>query len=302
MSQEPLWRPSSTRLANANLTDFMDVINRQYNEKLVNFAQLYDWSISNNALFWSELWSFSNVVGERGARIVDIPDSDPHQHSRWFPDAQLNFAENLLQWANDMPEKDAIVFSGEDEIATTLSWQELVRQVGCIAHYLRAAGVEKGDVVAGYLPNIAETVVAMLATSSLGAIWTSTSPDFGIDSVLDRFGQTQPKVLFTTDAYHYNGKSHDNLTKARAVQLGVENLTHMVVVPYVGGAELTVDEDDWLDLLNTDAPPLRFTSVGFNDPLYVLYSSGTTASQNASFIASGACYLTTLKSTNYIPM
>ncbi|PKF50151.1 acetoacetate--CoA ligase [Enterovibrio nigricans] len=295
MSQEPLWRPSSTRLANANLTDFMDVINRQYNEKLVNFAQLYDWSISNNALFWSELWSFSNVVGERGARIVDIPDSDPHQHSRWFPDAQLNFAENLLQWANDMPEKDAIVFSGEDEIATTLSWQELVRQVGCIAHYLRAAGVEKGDVVAGYLPNIAETVVAMLATSSLGAIWTSTSPDFGIDSVLDRFGQTQPKVLFTTDAYHYNGKSHDNLTKARAVQLGVENLTHMVVVPYVGGAELTVDEDDWLDLLNTDAPPLRFTSVGFNDPLYVLYSSGTTGKPKCIIHSVGGMLLNHLK-------
>ncbi|OEE69432.1 acetoacetate--CoA ligase [Enterovibrio norvegicus FF-33] len=295
MSNQPLWQPSATRIANANLTALINTINSQYSLKITHYDQLYSWSISNSEAFWKTLWQFAGVVGEQGERIVDKPDKDPNKNSRWFPDAKLNFAENLLQWAKDIPDKDAIIFSGEDEKAITMSWAELVRQVSCIAAYLKTCGVEKGDVVAGYLPNIAETVVAMLAASSLGAIWTSTSPDFGTDSVLDRFGQTQPKVLFTTDAYHYNGKTHDNLNKARAVRDGVDSLSHMVVIPYVGGTPLNNDETCWRALLAKPAEALTYTRVGFNDPLYVLYSSGTTGKPKCIIHSVGGMLLNHLK-------
>ncbi|KKD58103.1 acetoacetyl-CoA synthetase [Grimontia sp. AD028] len=295
MSEQPLWRPSASRIANANLTDFINEVNRQYALSLTNYDQLYDWSVKHSEAFWETLWTFASVVGERGERVISRPENDPNKNSIWFPDAEVNFAENVMQWVKDMPEKDAIVFSGEDESAVRLSWADLERQVSCIAAYLKECGVEKGDVVAGYLPNIAETVVAMLATSSLGAIWTSTSPDFGIDSVLDRFGQTQPKVLFTTDAYHYNGKTHDNLTKARAVREGVENITHMVVIPYVGGTAPNSDETCWKAIVSKPAEPLTFTRVGFNDPMYVLYSSGTTGKPKCIIHSVGGILLNHLK-------
>ncbi|WP_281546078.1 acetoacetate--CoA ligase [Grimontia sp. SpTr1] len=295
MSEQPLWRPNASRIANANLTDFINEVNRQYTLSLTNYDQLYDWSVKHSEAFWETLWTFASVVGERGERVISRPENDPNKNSIWFPDAEVNFAENVMQWVKDMPEKDAIVFSGEDESAVRLSWADLERQVSCIAAYLKECGVEKGDVVAGYLPNIAETVVAMLATSSLGAIWTSTSPDFGIDSVLDRFGQTQPKVLFTTDAYHYNGKTHDNLTKARAVREGVENITHMVVIPYVGGTAPNSDETCWKAIVSKPAEPLTFTRVGFNDPMYVLYSSGTTGKPKCIIHSVGGMLLNHLK-------
>ncbi|WP_325891050.1 acetoacetate--CoA ligase [Grimontia sp. NTOU-MAR1] len=295
MSEQPLWRPSASRIANANLTDFINEVNRQYALSLTNYDQLYDWSVKHCEAFWETLWNFASVVGERGERVISRPENDPNKNSIWFPDAEVNFAENVMQWVKDMPEKDAIVFSGEDESAVRLSWADLERQVSCIAAYLKECGLEKGDVVAGYLPNIAETVVAMLATSSLGAIWTSTSPDFGIDSVLDRFGQTQPKVLFTTDAYHYNGKTHDNLTKARTVREGVENITHMVVIPYVGGTAPNSDETCWKAIISKPAEPLTYTRVGFNDPMYVLYSSGTTGKPKCIIHSVGGMLLNHLK-------
>ncbi|EOD77410.1 Acetoacetyl-CoA synthetase [Grimontia indica] len=295
MSEQPLWRPSASRIANANLTDFINEVNRQYALSLTNYDQLYDWSVKHSEAFWETLWTFASVVGERGERVISRPENDPNKNSIWFPDAEVNFAENVMQWVKDMPGKDAIVFSGEDESAIRLSWADIERQVSGIAAYLKECGVEKGDVVAGYLPNIAETVVAMLATSSLGAIWTSTSPDFGIDSVLDRFGQTQPKVLFTTDAYHYNGKTHDNLTKARAVREGVENITHMVVIPYVGGTAPNSDETCWKAIVSKPAEPLTFTRVGFNDPMYVLYSSGTTGKPKCIIHSVGGMLLNHLK-------
>ncbi|STO56277.1 acetoacetate--CoA ligase [Grimontia hollisae] len=295
MSQHLLWQPSASRIANANLTHFIQKVNQQYALNLTDYSQLYDWSVKHSEAFWEALWDFSSVVGERGNRVIARPEREPNKNSVWFPDASINFAENVMRWAKEMQDQDAIVFSGEEESATHLSWGELERQVSAISAYLKACGVKKGDVVAGYLPNIAETVIAMLATSSLGAIWTSTSPDFGVDSVLDRFGQTQPKVLFTTDGYRYNGKTHDNLTKARAVRDSVENITHMVVIPYVGGIAPHSDETCWNAIISRPAEPLTFTRVGFNDPMYVLYSSGTTGKPKCIIHSVGGMLLNHLK-------
>ncbi|MBV7300582.1 acetoacetate--CoA ligase [Enterovibrio paralichthyis] len=295
MPQQPLWRPDAKRLANANLTAFIHEVNREYALNLDGYDQLYNWSVAESEHFWDSLWRFAGVVGDRGERVIARSPSAPNKESRWFPDARINFAENVMRWAATRADEDAIVFSGEDETATHLTWRELEHQVSCIAAYLKACGIEKGDVVAGYLPNIAETVIAMLATSSLGAIWTSTSPDFGVDSVLDRFGQTQPKVLFTTDAYHYNGKSHDCLSKARAIREGVENIAHMVVIPYVGGTPPGSGETCWKAIVSKPAEPLTFTRAGFNDPMYVLYSSGTTGKPKCIIHSVGGMLLNHIK-------
>lgn len=295
MSQQPLWQPDAKRLANANITAFIQQVNQEYALNLSGYDQLYAWSVANTDAFWDSLWRFADVVGERGERIVDRPNTAPNKESHWFPDAKINFAENVVRWVATRADEDAILFCGENESAVHLTWRELERQVSSIAAYLKACGIEKGDVVAGYLPNIAETVIAMLATSSLGAIWTSTSPDFGIDSVLDRFGQTQPKVLFTTDAYRYNGKSHDNLTKARAVRKGVPSIAHMVVIPHVGGTAPNSDEICWKAIVSKPAGPLTFTRVGFNDPMYVLYSSGTTGKPKCIIHSVGGMLLNHLK-------
>lgn len=295
MSQQPLWRPSASRIANANLTRFIEGVNKQYALSLTGYGQLYEWSVKHPEAFWEALWDFSSVVGERGSRVVTRPAQSPNKNSLWFPDASINFAENVLRWVKEMPGQDAIVFSGEDESATRLSWGDLERQVCAVAAHLKACGIGKGDVVAGYLPNIAETVVAMLATSSVGAIWTSTSPDFGVDSVLDRFGQTQPKVLFTTDGYRYNGKTHDSLTKARAVREEIASITHVVVIPYVGGIAPNQNETCWKALISKPAEPITFTRLGFNDPMYVLYSSGTTGKPKCIIHSVGGTLLNHLK-------
>lgn len=298
MSQQPLWQPDAKRLANANITAFIQQVNQEYALNLSGYDQLYAWSVANTDAFWDSLWRFADVVGERGERIVDRPNTAPNKESHWFPDAKINFAENVVRWVATRADEDAILFCGENESAVHLTWRELERQVSSIAAYLKACGIEKGDVVAGYLPNIAETVIAMLATSSLGAIWTSTSPDFGIDSVLDRFGQTQPKVLFTTDAYRYNGKSHDNLTKARAVRKGVPSIAHMVVIPTSVAPHRTAMKSAGKRL----SPNLQGHSPSPGSALMTLcmcsIHQAPRASQSALSTAWAACCSTTSKSTS----
>jgi len=202
-----LWRPSAARIADANLTRFMKCLNARRGMHLADYDALYAWSLAEPEQFWTELARFADVRGDFTAGpVLEHPQQMPG--ARFFPNARLNFAENLLKFDDEEP---ALVFRNERGARRVLSYRELRTEVARVADGLRAAGVGPGDRVAGFMPNLPETTIAMLATASLGAIWTSCSPDFGVHGVLDRFGQIEPKVLFTADGYFYAGKKLDSL-------------------------------------------------------------------------------------------
>jgi len=273
----PLWTPSAERVAASNLKAFVDHLNGAGGLDLdvADYAALHRFSCAEPERFWRGVWDFCGVVGEPGATV--LVDGDRMPGARFFPDARLNFAENLLR-RHDAG--DALVFWGEDKVKGRLSWAELYERVSRTAQALAHAGVGPGDRVAGYLPNLPETTIAMLATASLGAVWSSCSPDFGVQGVLDRFGQIAPRVLFAADAYHYNGKAHSCLDKLPDILSTLITVEAVVVVPYAGGAEnLTgirdaVTFDDFIAA--HPGGDIPFHRQAFDAPLYIMYSSGTT--------------------------
>ena len=266
-----LWQPSEQLIKDARVSSFMAVISNKYNLDLVDYPSLYDWSVKNMETFWSELWDFCGVIGTKGKRA--LVNGDDMERAIWFPDATLNYAENLLV-ENDVG--PAIISKLENGSIKELSYEELYLRVASVANWLRSVGVKKGDRVAGYLPNIPETVIAMLATTSIGAIWTSTSPDFGIESVLERFGQTKPVVMFAVNSYYYNGKTIDITEKIIQVSEQLECLEETVIVN-LHDEPSSSNSLSWDDIAyKPDCTTIDFEPCSFNDPVYILYSSGTT--------------------------
>ena len=272
---KPLWTPSEGRIEHANVTTFARMAITDWELPINDYPSFYRWSIDRPDQFWQSVWKFGRVKGERGQRA--LADGDRMPGAKWFPDARLNYAENLLRKRDA---SDAVVFWGEDKARRRMSHRELYDLVSRIAQALRESGVEAGDRVGGYLPNIPEAIAAMLAAASIGAIWSSCSPDFGVQGVLDRFGQIEPKVLFTADGYWYNGKQVGSLDKVAEIVARLPSLRRVVVIPYlaatpdlasVPGATILVD------LVSAHAPKeIEFARLPFDHPLYILYSSGTT--------------------------
>jgi len=271
---EPLWCPDPARAAATQLEAFRRRAERLAGEPLPDYAALHAWSTRETSRFWGELWDFCGILGERGSdRVVDDASRLPGAH--WFPDASLNFAENLLRPSDGFDDADAIVFRGEHGVRRVLSRRELREQVAKLAASMRDGGLQPGDRVAAVMPNVPETVVAMLAATSLGAVWTSCSPDFGERGVLDRFGQIEPRWLLCADGYRYNGRPFDSLERMPALLRGLPSVERTVIVPYLddppdsalAGGEL---------IAGGEGAPLRFERLPFDHPLYVLYSSGTT--------------------------
>ena len=279
----PLWTPSPERAAKTELARFMKLAGKS------SYAELHRWSIEHSDDFWELVWRFGQVRGEPGARRVMNPERMPG--AKWFPEGKLNYAENALRSRDATP---AIAFWGEDRVKRYLSKRQLYDLVSRIARALKDAGVEKGDRVAGYLPNVPEATAALLATASLGAVWSSCSPDFGVQGVLDRFGQIEPKVLFCADGYLYNGREFDSQEKASQVLEQLPSVEECVVVDYLGGPPRAgTSLYDFLEPF--DAGEIDFERVEFNHPLYILYSSGTTGVPKCIVHGTGGALLQHLK-------
>ena len=299
---EPIWTPSEERIAQANMSAFLRYV---ADESPGDYAELYYWSVLHPEKFWPNVWSFFGVIAdERDGRRWDevvrglerMAPPDPELGPRWFIGARLNFAENLLRYRDD---RDAIVAWDETGRQRSLSYAELYRDVARVAGALRAQGIGVGDRVAGFMPNVPETIVAMLAAASLGAVWSSCSPDFGAQAVLDRFGQIEPRVLFCTERYRYAGKEIDLRARVAEVVERIPAIERVVVVPYGGGQSNSTGlskAQSWAEFAGDSEPSeLEFERLPFDHPLYILYSSGTTGLPKCMVHSGGGTLLQHLK-------
>ena len=274
--EKPLWQPSPARIANANLTAFASEVRARWNVPGSDYDDLHQWSVSKPEQFWQSVWSFCEVIGDPGNGPY-LVDGRKMPGARWFPQGKLNFAENLLRRRDRAP---AIVFWSEDRLKSTVTYAELYSEVSRLAQALKAMGVKPGDRVAGYMPNVPGTVIAMLAATSLGATWSSSSPDFGVQGVLDRFGQIEPKILFSADGYFYNGKTIDLLPRLAQIVDAMPSVEQVVIVPYtqprpkIAGVPRAVNVHDVMAPYR--AHEIAFERFPFNHPLFIMYSSGTT--------------------------
>ncbi|MCR9106329.1 MAG: acetoacetate--CoA ligase [Gammaproteobacteria bacterium] len=300
-----MWAPNGERIASSQIMRFMLFV-RQYCGVQVgpNYFSLHRWSVENPQAFWRAVWDFCEVQASEQGEAV-LLDADKLPGARWFPQARLNFAENLLRFRD---ERTALVGLLENGERRSMTYAELYRAVAQFAAALRKHGVVAGDRVAGFMPNVEETVVAMLATASIGAVWSSCSPDFGADGVVDRFGQIAPRVLVAADGYYYNGKSCDCLDTLARVVGAIDSIECVVVVPVLGRQPAARDPDglamkmaairgaQWYgDFLDVAATAVSFTQLPFDHPLYVMFSSGTTGKPKCIVHGAGGTLLQHLK-------
>src|SRR5215831_8514998 len=274
----PMWTPSPERVESALITAFSRKLAERHAVALPDYASLWRWSIDHKWDFWRAMWDFGGVFGAPGDRVLE--DADRMPGARWFVDARLNFARNLLERKRANDETDALVFWGEDKVKQRLTHAELHALSSRTSSALAAHGIVAGDRVAGYLPNMPETVIAMLAATARGATWSSCSPDFGVQGVVDRFGQIEPRVLVLAEGYYYGGKSFDCLDKAAEIAAQLPSLKRVVVVPYtrespsLAGLPLGTMLADYV--ATCQAKTIAFARLPFAHPLFILYSSGTT--------------------------
>ncbi len=290
-----LWMPSEERVRNSNMYRFLLFVNDKRGETFKDYDGLYEWSVNHLADFWADVWEFVGIRASRGYdRVIDHEKKMPG--AKWFPGARLNFAENLLRVRDDSV---ALIFKGEDHPVRRVTYAELHDEVARLAKSLRSIGVGPGDRVAGFLPNVPEAVVAMLAATSLGAVWSSCSPDFGIKGVLDRFGQIRPKVLFVANGYYFKGKNLDSLSRVEEILRDLPSIEKVVVVSYtetepdIGKLRDAVHYREFL------APEaglnIRFEQMPFEHPLYIMFTSGTTGLPKCMVQSAGGILIHHLK-------
>lgn len=287
-----LWKPKISE--KSHVSNFIDEINKKNNIQIDKYEELYEWSISNPKQFWEETWKYSNIISSSDYHEI-VDDITKMPGAEWFSGAKLNFAENLLRFRDDRP---AIHYKSENSKIRTITYKSLYSSVEALSFSLRSIGVKKGDRVAGYISNIPEAIIAMLATSSIGAIWSSTSPDFGVNGVLDRFSQIKPKVLFATSGYSYNGKYYDSLKNIHEITQKIKSLVQVVII---NQREENVQKIKirnsilYKKFISKDPEALIFEQLPFNYPLFVLYSSGTTGLPKSIVHSAGGTLIQHLK-------
>ena len=288
MTDNPIiWQPARERIEASAMHSFMS------QNGFDSYADLHAWSVNDLSAFWRAVCEFCDVRFDVAAADV-LQQPGDMQTARWFPDSRLNFAEHLLRHEGARP---ALIFRGENGHRRELSFDDLRGRVAAMAAGLRAAGVTSGDRVAGYLPNCPEAIIGMLATSSIGAIWSSCSPDFGINGVVDRFGQIRPKILICADGYHYGGKVFDSLQAVAGICEQIDSIEHTVVVPFTGAVlklAAVANAVAWDDFVIAGST-LEFVSLPFDHPLYIMYSSGTTGAPKCIVHGAGGTLLQQLK-------
>ena len=287
-----LWKPKISE--KSHVSNFIDEINKKNNIQIDKYEELYEWSISNPKQFWEETWKYSNIISSSDYHEI-VDDITKMPGAEWFSGAKLNFAENLLRFRDDRP---AIHYKSENSKIRTITYKSLYSSVEALSFSLRSIGVKKGDRVAGYISNIPEAIIAMLATSSIGAIWSSTSPDFGVNGVLDRFSQIKPKVLFATSGYSYNGKYYDSLKNIHEITQKIKSLVQVVII---NQREENIQKIKirnsilYKKFISKDPKALIFEQLPFNYPLFILYSSGTTGLPKSIVHSAGGTLIQHLK-------
>ena len=291
---QPLWVPSEERIRKSNMTLFMSAVNEKYNKNFSNYFNLYDWSVNNISDFWETVWDFVDIkASARYEKVID--DINKFPGARWFPGAKLNFAENLLRYRDS---RTAILFKRETDETVSISYEELYKTVSGLAAALRNESITKGDRVAAYMPNISETVIAMLASTGIGATWASCGSELGMQAVIDRFSQIKPKVLFTIDGYQYKNKPFSILEDVKAVVEAVPSIERVVIVPYISDNPEIRDIPNavlYNEFIFSNDEELVFEQMDFNDPLYIMFSSGTTGKPKCMIQSVGGILINHLK-------